>query len=250
MIFIHTRLVSDTFAPNSLDKSRSALKAAFIAIPGIIYIICYIPYALPRAPDGGFEGAAAFAKAVWDECIVNQSRMYKYHSEGVLSAAIHRYSARWYHWLVNWKPILYYWNPIRDAGTRASLWAMTNPLITWAGLGALAACAAGLVKRKSHTALFVLVFYFTNLAPWFFVSRQTFPYHYFPSALFLCIGLAWIFDRMIGRDAIKGTRHMVVFTTAVVALFALFYPVLSGTQVPEWYPEYLLRWLPNGHWHF
>jgi predicted membrane-bound dolichyl-phosphate-mannose-protein mannosyltransferase len=232
----HCRREERSFLPHFFGTGAVAL-FSFIIIPGVIYIACYIPYALPRAPEGGFDGVMAFVRAVWGEGFRNQEHMYKYHSA---LTATHPYSARWYEWIINWKPILYYWNGIREAGTRGTLWAMTHPLITWAGLGALAACVRGLIKLKSHTALFVLVFYFTNLAPWIFVSRIAFPYHYFPSA--------YVFHRMIERDAKRGTRHMVAFTAAAVALFILFYPVLSGTQVPEWYPQYLLQWLPNGNW--
>jgi dolichyl-phosphate-mannose--protein O-mannosyl transferase len=240
------RKKEESFLPYFFGTGFVAV-AAFIIIPGIIYLACYIPYALPRAPEGGYDGIMAFIQAVWNEGIGNQEHMYKYHAN---LTATHPYSARWYQWVIDWKPILYYWNSINEAGTRASLWSMTNPLVTWAGLGALAACVTGLIKLKSHTALFILVFYFANLAPWMFVTRATFPYHYFPSMLFLCIGLAWVFDRMIERDKKSGTRHMVAFTAAALALFVLFYPILSGTQVPEWYPQYLLRWLSNGHWHF
>jgi 4-amino-4-deoxy-L-arabinose transferase-like glycosyltransferase len=209
---------------------------SFILIPGVLYIACYIPYVLPSAPESGFIGA------VWEACYENQKSMFKYHADLV---AEHHYSANWYQWLVNSKPILYYINSVGAEGTRGSLWALTNPLTTWAGLGALAVCAIGAVKRRSHTALFILIGYLSQLLPWVLVSRLTFPYHYFPSMLFICIALSYVFHRMIERDRKRGTRHMVAFTAVAMGLFALFYPVLTGMQVPAWYPQYLLRWLPN-----
>jgi 4-amino-4-deoxy-L-arabinose transferase-like glycosyltransferase len=215
---------------------------SFILIPAVLYIACYIPYVLPRAPEGGFAGMGALAKAAWEACWNNQTYMYRYHADLV---ATHSYSSPWYQWLVDWKPILYYFNSIGEAGTRGSLWAFTNPLTTWAGLGALIACIVGLIKRRCHLALFILIGYFSQLLPWIPVTRITFPYHYFPSMLFICIAMAYVFHRMIERDEKRGSRHMIAFTAAATALFVLFYPVLTGTQMPTWYPLYLLRWLPN-----
>jgi dolichyl-phosphate-mannose--protein O-mannosyl transferase len=218
---------------------------SFIIVPGIIYAACYTPYALARAP-AGFAGAEDLIKAVWTEFWENQGYMYNYHAKHVLDAE-HVYSARWYQWLINSKPILYYWNPIAEAGTRGSLWAFTNPLPTWAGLAAIAACIVGAVRRRSHTALFIVIGYFSQLLPWIPVSRITFPYHYFPSMIFLCIALAYLFDRMDERAPVAGRRHMVAFTAVSTALFILFYPALTGMQVPVWYPTHLLRWFPP-HW--
>ena len=227
-----------SFAPFLLGTLLVAL-FAFIIVPGVIYIACYIPYAAAKPPEGGF------LKAVWDECFKNQTYMYNYHAKLV---AEHSYAARWYEWLIDWKPILYYWNPIRDAGTRGSVWAFTNPLPTWAGLGAIVACGIGIVRRRSYAALFIVAGYLSQLLPWTPISRITFPYHYFPSMLFICVAIAYLFNRMIERDRKKGMRHMVVFTAAATALFVLFYPALTGLQTPEWYPLFLLRWLPNGNW--
>lgn len=240
----HHRKKEQSFLPFFIGTGAVAL-FSFIIIPGIAYAACYIPYALPKAPEGGYDGLAVFMRAVWDVCADNQKSMFNYHY-GL--EATHPYSAKWYQWLLTSNPICYYYNPLHDAGTRASIWGFTNPLVTWAGLGTLIACVVGAIRRRSHTALFAVIFYLSNLLPWVLVSRATFPYHYFPSMLFLCISIAWVFDRMIERNEKKGTRYVIAFTAASLALFVLFYPVLSGIQVPSWYPQNLLRWLPN--WNY
>jgi dolichyl-phosphate-mannose--protein O-mannosyl transferase len=237
----HCRRNEKPFIPFLTATFFTAL-FSFIIIPGIVYIACYIPYILPNAPEGGFDSIGAFVKAVWDACWGNQEHMFSYHANLV---AEHSYSARWYQWLINSKPILYYINSVTENGTRGSLWAFGNPLIIWAGLGALAVCVIGVVKRHSHAALFILIGYLSQLLPWVFISRLTFPYHYFPSIIFICVALSYVFNRMTERDMKRGTRHMTAFTVAAGALFVLFYPVLTGIQVPAWYPLHLLRWLPN-----
>ena len=240
----HYRGNERNIAPFLIGTVLAAL-FSFLLIPGVLYAACYLPYAAATAPDGGFAGAADFVRAAWEAFCDNQRYMFKYHAGLV---AEHPYAARWYAWLFDWKPILYYWNPLKDEGTRGSLWAFTNPLTTWAGLGAIAACGIGAVRRRSHTALFIVIGFLSQLLPWIPISRITFPYHYFPSVIFLCAALAYVFDRMVERGPKAGTRQMVLFTAAATALFALFYPALTGTQMPEWYPLYLLRWLPNGNW--
>ena len=233
------------FIPFFLGTAGVAL-ASFILIPGVVYITCYIPYVMPNAPEGGFESMKEFIKALWEACKENQIKMYNYHSK---LEATHNYAARWYQWLVDAKPILYYWNSVGADGTRGTLWAFTNPVTTWAGLGAIVACGFGLFLLRSHRALFILIAYLSQLVPWIPISRITFPYHYFPSMLFICVAIAYLFNRMIERSPKRGARHTIAFTAVSVFLFALFYPALSGTQVPAWYPDYLLRWLPY-NWNF
>ncbi len=245
------RLLGRSFMPFLVQTLGLSL-GSFILVPGIVYIACYVPYAsangayaLSELEGGFFSKLGAWVSATWKEFYSNQSHMFKYHA-GL--HAEHSYAARWYEWLIDWKPILYYWNPIDAEGTRGSLWAFTNPLVTWAGLGALVACAVGMVKRHSYTAVFILMGYFSQLIPWIPITRITFPYHYFPSMLFLCMGIAYMFHRMIERDKEKGTRQMIIFTAVAVFLFVLFYPSLTGIQVPSWYPTHLLRWLSHSNW--
>jgi 4-amino-4-deoxy-L-arabinose transferase-like glycosyltransferase len=247
----HYRLLGRSFLPYLLQTLLLSF-AGFILIPGVVYVACYFPYASANGTyglsslTGDFFGkAGAWLKAVWNEFYYNQIHMFRYHS-GL--EAEHNYAARWYEWLVDWKPILYYWNPIEADQTRGSLWAFTNPLVTWAGLGALAACAVGAVKRLSSAAVFILVGYLSQLVPWIPISRITFPYHYFPSMIFVCLAVAYVFHRMTEREPRKGRFQMILFTAVAVFLFVLFYPSLTGIQVPTWYPTHLLRWLSQQNW--
>ena len=77
------------------------------------------------------------------------------------------------------------------------------------------------------------------------ISRLTFEYHYFPSAVFLLLALCYIWNETRERELWRWKRGMYVFTGLSVALFVLFYPVLSGLRVPGWYCDYFLRWIPS-----
>ena len=235
-----------------LSLTLGASVVFFLAIPIAGYVACYIPYAVPENPSlaaippvSDFGGWLGSLKNLWDASFSkfwdNQFDMLNYHGTGVLGAT-HAYSSWWYQWLFDLKPILYYING--SGGMRATVSAFTNPLTTWAGLLALGACGAGVWKRRSVAGMFIIVGYLSQLLPWIPVRRITFAYHYFPSMIFITLALCYVFHRVLEREP-KARGRVIGFTCAVLLMFALFYPVLSGTLVPEWYPINFLRWLPT-----
>ena len=181
-----------------------------------------------------------YAKVVWD----NQVYMWEYHSDLV---AEHPYSSRWYQWLVDARPILYYLARFDD-GTKSAFGAFMNPIFCWAGLLAVMANAILAVKDRDGRALFIVLGYLAQLLPWVLVTRLTFAYHYFPSEVFMLLALCNVFSRLRERDAALAGRQMYVFTAACVLLFAAFYPVLTGVRTPTWYTTGLLKWFPS--WPF
>ena len=153
---------------------------------------------------------------------------------------------------------------------RASISTFNNPMISWGGLAALAAALFMLVFRGKKLALFILIGYLSQLVPWMLIERTTYAYHYFPSTVFCVLALCFVFDTHLERvsapppdgtagQPVKDARvpalpeplrrlpsprvMMLAFTGITVALFALFYPVLSGYPVPNTYVTYFLRWM-------
>ena len=102
--------------------------------------------------------------------------------------------------------------------------------------------------KRDAKALFILVGYLAQLLPWVLVSRLTFEYHYFPSAVFLALALCRAFDATAEAGFARWKRPMYIFTGASVALIAAFYPVLTGVRVSSWYCGNVLQWLPS--WSF
>ena len=79
--------------------------------------------------------------------------------------------------------------------------------------------------------------------PWFFVSRITFIYHYFPSVVFVVLMIAYSFcqwKEKLSRRAMFS--FVVLYGAAAVGLFLLFYPVLSGRPVEAAFVDKYLRW--------
>lgn len=213
----------------------------FILIPCAIYYVSYWPYGAAKGLSGpGMLFTKEYAKIVLD----NQKYMFDYHSGLV---ATHPYSARWYLWLVDGRPILYYLEYFGD-GTKSVIGAFLSPLLCWGGL--LAVIGAGILafRKKDGRAAFIFIGYLAQLLPWVFIRRLTFEYHYFPSAVFLtlALGLMWQESEAAGLPRAKLDRRL--FTGLSLVLFAAFYPVLSGVTVLEWYSTYILKWLPS--WPF
>ena len=206
----------------------------FVLIPGVIYYLSYYPYALAEGITSPFD--RGYAQIVLE----NQKFMFTYHS-GV--TAEHPYASRWYQWILDIRPILYYLKYYPD-GTRSSFGAWVNPVLCWAGLLALFVLVYMALARRDKKAGFLLIGYLAQLLPWVFISRITFEYHYFPSAVFLILALGYVFSLM-GRQE----RWRVLGLTGLsVALFVLFYPALSGLRVDNSAASALLQWLPT--WPF
>ena len=209
----------------------------FAAIPAAIYTLSYLPYAMSE----GDTSLTGLIGAMWE----NQKYMLSYHS-GVTDS--HPYSSRWYQWLFDIRPILYYMdNDVAGYTTRFA--AFVNPVVCWGGLLAVASCAVQAVRRRCARALFIFIGYLAQLVPWFFIGRITFAYHYFPSVLFLVLALCYVFHTLAEREEMVNWKPaMFAVTGGAVGLYALFYPVLVGIQIPTWYSNNVLGWFPS--WPF
>ena len=208
--------------------------AFFVLIPAVIYIASYIPYALADGKTTFME----LLETMWD----NQVFMLTYH-QGVTST--HPYESRWYQWIIDARPILYFREMTNVPGMKAAFSSFNNPLISWTGLLCIILTAIEIFRRKSSKALFIFIAYLSQLAPWFFIGRTTFAYHYFPSILFCVFAIAYAMDQILARRRKHSRLAVYGFTGCAVALYAAFYPVLIGLYVPTWYTHNILRWLPS-----
>ncbi|MBQ9249443.1 MAG: glycosyltransferase family 39 protein [Oscillospiraceae bacterium] len=205
----------------------------FVLVPALIYYLTYIPY-------GQAEGARLFSREYTKIVLDNQSFMFNYHV-GVV--AEHPYSSRWYQWILDIRPILYYLNYFDD-GTRSSICAFVNPALCWGGLLSLFVLIYTAIFRRDRKAAFILIGYLAQLLPWIFIRRLTFEYHYFPATVFLVLALCYVFSLL--RESRRGWLHYAVpFTCASLLLFILFFPALSGKPVDNATATKIMHWLPT-----
>ena len=200
----------------------------FVLLPAGIYVLSYLPYAAA-------DGTVSLSNLLRIVCN-NQAYMLSYH-QGVHDT--HPYESRWYQWVVDARPILYYMED--GAGYHTRFAAFSNPLVCWGGLLALLSVIVHMVRRRCGKALLIVVAYFSQLAPWFFIGRTTFAYHYFPSILFLCFALAYVINDILELGPPEGRRAVWALTGTGAGLYAAFYPVLIGLSIPTWYAA-CLRW--------
>ena len=209
----------------------------FVLVPALIYYLSYTPYGLAKGLTApGMYFTKDYLKTVLD----NQSFMFTYHA-GLI--AEHPYSSSWWQWLIDARPILYYLE--YGDGTVETIGAFTNPLLTWAGLVSVVYLIVRSIRKRDRRAVFIVVGYLAQLVPWILVSRLTFAYHYFAAVVFLVLALCAVFDDMRARGHI---RWMYAFTGVSLALFAAFYPVLTGVEVSRNYTWKVLKWFPS--WPF
>lgn len=207
----------------------------FVAVPLLIYYLSYIPYGTASGLNMSCE---LFSKRFLDIVVSNQKTMFTYHSGLV---ATHPYSSKWYEWIFDARPILYYLDTSFE-GMKSSIAAFQNPLLSWLGLFAILGTGF-LTGLGSLRARFILTGYLAQLLPWILVSRLTFAYHYFPSSLFLLLAIMLMFDEL-RQQGLPYKRLLIAYSVVSLAVFILFYPVLSGMFAPIWYNDYLLKWFP------
>ena len=209
----------------------------FVLVPGFIYYASYWSYAPSQGITGPFR---LFSKDYLKMVISNQTYMFNYHADLV---ATHPYASRWYQWLVDARPILYYL-AYPASGLTSSFSAFNNPLVAWGGLAAMVGVGWCAVRDRDMTAQFILIGYLANLLPWTLISRLTFAYHYFPCTLFLALAIGYVFADLRRRDP-HWQSAIGSFAGLTVLLFVVFYPVLSGLPRTAAYSRVFLKWFKD-----
>lgn len=204
----------------------------FAAVPALIYLLSYLPFV-------STDGEGLFARMLH-----NQTAMYRYHST---LDATHPYSSPWYEWPVIKRPVWYYSSVISGTpgagGLREGISAFGNPLVWWPGIPAALYMLRLWERKKDRTAAFLLIGYLAQYLPWFFVTRITFIYHYFPSVAFVTLMIVYGLLHAKKELSAKGFLTLtVLYGIAAFLLFLLFYPVLSGQAVDAAYVNRWLRW--------
>ncbi len=215
----------------------------FVAVPLAVYYASYYHYGTANGLEGGV--GMYFTRDYFDIVVDNQVYMWEYHSDLVSE---HPYASRWYQWIIDARPILYYLEYFEDGSTKSAFGAFMNPVFCWTGLLAMAANVLLMIKERDGRAAFTVIGYLAQLLPWVLVTRLTFAYHYFPSELFLLLALANVWRKLGELAAPNLRRNMYAVTGVCTGLFVAFYPVLTGLRCALWYTRGLLKWFPS--WPF
>jgi dolichyl-phosphate-mannose-protein mannosyltransferase len=94
-------------------------------------------------------------------------------------------------------------------------------------------------------AIYITVVFFFSWLPYILISRVTFIYHYYVSTPLLCLATAYFINKYWNTK--WGKVAAIALFVSVIALFIVFYPVISGVPVStSWI--YKLKWFPS--WFF
>ncbi len=100
-------------------------------------------------------------------------------------------------------------------------------------------------EPRDIAPIFIMVVFLFSWIPYTFLSRVTFIYHYYVSVPFICLASAYFINKYWGKW--WGKAAAIAFFVAVVAMFIVFYPVISGMPVSNtWIHN--LKWLSS--WYF
>jgi dolichyl-phosphate-mannose--protein O-mannosyl transferase len=100
-------------------------------------------------------------------------------------------------------------------------------------------------RRWDIAAIFIATMFFFSWIPYVFISRVTFIYHFYVSVPFLCLACAYLISKH--WNSRRGKIVAIALFAAVVVLFAVFYPVISGVPTSTSY-IHNLKWFPS--WFF
>lgn len=226
--------VIDVF-PKYTIKTLLCCILFFIVIPGIIYILSYIPF-VSYYPD----------KNLLERMFENQIDMFNYHS-GLKST--HAYSSHWYQWPTMVRPILFYSGKVSSA-IYEGISSFGNPAVWWIGIPAASIALYRAVAYSDKKARFLLVGYAAQFLPWVFVPRYTFIYHYFPSTPFVVLIIGYcMYSFYQSAKTQSGKKKVIagcfVYCAIAIVLFVMFYPVISGMPVNKNYVLTCLRWFKS-----
>lgn len=201
---------------------------SFIVIPLTVYVAGFFPIV-----------EANRSSNILSKVINGTKYMCDYHTN---LNATHYYSSKWYTWPVIGKPLLLTHQKVAG-GKISSISVMGNPLVFWAMIPCFFFMVYRAFKKKDVKARFLMIAYLTQYVPWMPISRCLFIYHYFAASLFGILIVGYSLHLM--TEKVNSTKTVVVvYLVAVIGMFMLFYPAISGKPASV---EYLkkLKWFKD-----
>lgn len=172
--------------------------------------------------------------------------IFSYHAGGSLE---HPYSSPWWTWPLTLKSIWQATDNLPQDGVTMERVSLGNPLLYWMALPCfvvfvVVALRRMLVQRDVDFFLIVAAV-FSCLAPWMFVKRSTFLYHFLPALPFYVMSVTavvWLISDRFTRRALAAKVGSVILIVSLVGVL-LFYPVQAGVATQAEYRR-MIQWLP------
>jgi dolichyl-phosphate-mannose--protein O-mannosyl transferase len=221
-----------------LDHPYSVI-VAFILFAIGIYFLTYIPDML--------------ASRSFFDVIGLQGQMFNYH---FTLTATHPFSSPWFSWPLMFDPLknsvhvpVWLESASMANGLNSTIVVMGNPAVWWGGFAAVIALTVAflsqviqafvtymrpLIKRSTERfsiklnfpAFFILLVFFFQWLPYVLITRVVFIYHFYSNVPILCLATAFVVSKYWSNRWVKIAA--IAYFVLTIALFVLFYPVISG----------------------
>jgi C-terminal four TMM region of protein-O-mannosyltransferase len=211
--------------------------ACLLVIPLTVYALSYVPY---LQLGHSFATASTGPGYGWSLDELHR-QMFGYHF-GL--TAPHASASPWWSWPLGLKPT-WFFSASYDAEQIAVIYNGGNPILFWAGVPAIVACAVLAWKRRSPALVLVVAAFAFQLVPWIRIERATFAYHYLTAVIFAMIAVAYVVDELLRRPAWRDLAIGYLILVGIAAL--LIYPLGAALPMPDWYVN-AARALPP--WNF
>jgi dolichyl-phosphate-mannose-protein mannosyltransferase len=209
-----------------------------VVIPLTVYALSYVPY-LQVGHDWAVRGGPNYAWSLEEL----HAQMFGYHfnlQEG------HPSSSPWWSWPLALKPTWFYAGSF-DNDQIAVVYNGGNPVLFWAGIPALVACAVLAWKRRSMALVLLVGAFAFQFVPWIRIERASFAYHYLTAVIFAMVAVAYVVDELLRRPAWRDVA--IGYLVLVGVGWALVFPLGSALAVPDWYVN-AARVLPPWNYGF
>jgi predicted membrane-bound dolichyl-phosphate-mannose-protein mannosyltransferase len=203
----------------------SWIGVCLLVIPLTVYALTYIPYLQLGHSFAGPDAGPGYGWSL-DEL---HAQMFGYHYG--LTAG-HASSAPWWSWPLGLKPTWFY-NGTFDGDQIAVIYNGGNPILLWAGVPAIVACAFLAWKRRSAALVLIVAAFAFQMAPWTRIERASFAYHYLTAVIFAMIAIAYVVDELLRRPAWR--QLALGYLALVVVAGVLIYPLGAALPMPDWY---------------
>jgi dolichyl-phosphate-mannose--protein O-mannosyl transferase len=207
-----------------LDHPYSVI-VAFILFAIGIYFLTYIPDMLAGRSFFGVIGL--------------QGQMFNYH---FYLTATHPFSSPWYSWPLMFDPIknavhVPVWLESASMGNNlnSTIVVMGNPAVWWIGFAVIIGLTVfyvpkifrkGFSLKKYLPPIFILLIFFFQWLPYVLITRVVFIYHFYSNVPILCLGTAFVVSKYWDNRWVKIAT--IAYFALTIAVFVLFYPVISG----------------------
>ena len=211
----------------ALRDQGVAIVVSLLLVPVVLYIATFAGriegelFALPWREESWIRG-------LWDRHVY----MFRFHY-GLEDT--HLYQSPPWSWIVVKRPVSYFYETTK-AGESKEILALGNPLVWWTSIAALLYVTSKWIRIRdfSRPEGVILAGFLLTYGPWLIQPSDRsalFIFYLLPSVPFMYLAIGRVVQAI--ADWWPGRALVALYSVAVLATFAYFYPVLAQAALPK-----------------